>query len=394
VRGWPSTIFCTTEAKYLEDLKTRSLTITPEMSSEKYHEANKLKGRKWARPWEYENDYELEVLRECIRILIPKMRNLSVIIPYGEELGEVYYHDLPRDMRDFSKFGSFISVNTYLNMYRRVIIKANNKRYLVATKEDYEKARDILGNVIATTRTGLSSDQLMFYNHVIEDLAEEKEQRKEIKWLTYDEIIERFPKTFNRTLGRSTITEKYIKPIEKIGWIDIIEDPNDTRRRLIKPIRAKNYCVRLTEEFLSFFNENKFKLWLESLKNYFDKIKIYNGIIREAYNEEFLIDDDYIIKNFGDERKIETTYIDDGFHRNNFGDNQSPNQAPFDKKSSKNIALIDRKNFQGHKGKKEEKLVEDENTPKDQESQCGLCGKTFSSLSELVKHIKEEHKDE
>ncbi|MEM3584513.1 MAG: C2H2-type zinc finger protein, partial [Nitrososphaerales archaeon] len=189
-------------------------------------------------------------------------------------------------------------------------------------------------------------------------------------------------------------TEKYIKPIEKIGWIDIIEDPNDTRRRLIKPIRAKNYCVRLTEEFLSFFNENKFKLWLESLKNYFDKIKIYNGIIREAYNEEFLIDDDYIIKNFGDERKIETTYIDDGFHRNNFGDNQSPNQAPFDKKSSKNIALIDRKNFQGHKGKKEEKLVEDENTPKDQESQCGLCGKTFSSLSELVKHIKEEHKDE
>jgi hypothetical protein len=52
IKGWPATIFCTTDHRYLEELSTRSMVATPEVSHEKIAEVLEYKGEKYAKPWE------------------------------------------------------------------------------------------------------------------------------------------------------------------------------------------------------------------------------------------------------------------------------------------------------------------------------------------------------
>jgi len=58
IRGWPATIFCSTEERYIEDLATRGFTITPEMGPEKYQAGIQVVGEKKALPWKFHEDFD------------------------------------------------------------------------------------------------------------------------------------------------------------------------------------------------------------------------------------------------------------------------------------------------------------------------------------------------
>jgi hypothetical protein len=64
IKGWPSTIFCSTDHKYLEELSTRSMVATPETSSEKIAEVLEYKGEKYVSPWVAQEDENEVLLRK------------------------------------------------------------------------------------------------------------------------------------------------------------------------------------------------------------------------------------------------------------------------------------------------------------------------------------------
>ena len=72
IEGFPATIFLTTDRKYMEELATRSFTVTPEASKEKkIEEANKLTNLRASFPWQFSEETNEA---KCIKALIESLK--------------------------------------------------------------------------------------------------------------------------------------------------------------------------------------------------------------------------------------------------------------------------------------------------------------------------------
>ncbi|MCJ7760273.1 ATP-binding protein, partial [Candidatus Bathyarchaeota archaeon] len=85
LKGWPATIFLTTDNRYMEELATRSFTATPESSEDKIKEANILTNEKASLPWKHEKETEAFTI---IKRLIENLQKntleskIDVVIPF------------------------------------------------------------------------------------------------------------------------------------------------------------------------------------------------------------------------------------------------------------------------------------------------------------------------
>ena len=276
LKGWPATIFCTTEAKYIEDLATRGWTITPEMSQEKYSEANMLTAKFDANPFtksltfQTEDVTEYVALRDYIKyVLSIRARQrvsrtaAKVVVPYAEKLAEIYPAKISRDMRDFKRFLSLIKVNALLNRYNRPILvlraKDRFEDFVIAINEDLYIALEIFQNMAETTRTGIPRHIIEFYNQIIEPLCEDGPKH-------YDDFTKAYNEKFESSISTKTV-KRWCDLLEDVGWIDKSPDPEDKRRILISPIR-KNSDILDLSKFKNFFTPENFKEWFYGLQKY------------------------------------------------------------------------------------------------------------------------------
>jgi hypothetical protein len=119
IEGWPATIFCTTDRRYMEELSTRSFTVTPEISKEKIEEANKLTNLKVCFPWQFsEETEETKLIKGLIESLKRQLSDskTDIVIPFTN-LHEFFPKEIIRDMRDFQHFTQFLKTITILNFY-------------------------------------------------------------------------------------------------------------------------------------------------------------------------------------------------------------------------------------------------------------------------------------
>lgn len=292
IRGWPATVFCTTEAKYIEYLATRGFTATPEINAEKYKQAIRLKGEKDAFPFKFSQDEELEKLRKGIELLthMAKKHKLGVVIPYGPELSEVYPYTLARDMRDFDRLRSLIQMNALFHLFQRPVLQIleNDQaiaEYIIATQEDYETAKALTLKILETTRVGLPGNVIDFYRQVVVPVC-----LNESGFATYRDLMHRFKEVYGYLIGRSQIYKNYTQPLEQTGWIAIEPHPTDKRMRIIIAVKkAESLGEFFAKEFLEFFNEEKLKNWLDSI-SFPDKrahiVKFVNVDKTQALNME------------------------------------------------------------------------------------------------------------
>ena len=304
VRGWPATIFCTSKAKYIEDLATRGFTVTPEMSQEKYKEVLKLKGKMKAFPFEFGEDEELSKLRDAIKLTkhYLKERHLSVVTPYGEALDEVFPHSLARDMRDFGRFTMLIDINALYSMFNRLILQIldkNNtleKEFVIANGEDFERAK-VLGNkIFETTRIGLPGNVLDFFKQVLVPAATPDGKT------TYPELMEKRREVYGNAIGRSTLKVAYVEPLEQVGYIDVVPSTVDKRMKDIVVKETGNGLELFQKDFNDFFDEKKLKNWLNRTLEYFDHKNVH--IITSLLNKE-PIDLDFIGNSYFGQNKPE-----------------------------------------------------------------------------------------
>ena len=118
IKGWPATIFCTTDHRYLEELSTRSMVTTPELSHEKIAQVLAYKGEQYAKPWETRKGEPLfkQVLQQL-------KTGIEVCIPYGKQVGHWYNQENrnePRVMRDYDKLMGPIEMSAFLYKKDRV----------------------------------------------------------------------------------------------------------------------------------------------------------------------------------------------------------------------------------------------------------------------------------
>jgi DNA-binding MarR family transcriptional regulator len=277
LKGWPATIFLTTDSKYMEELATRSFTVTPESSELKIIAANVLTNLKASLPWQWnEETFAFKVIKQLVERLQDQAseNKLDVVIPFLS-LHELFPHEISRDMRDFQHFTQFLKTITLLHNFQRPYLKLNDCRFLICTVEDVRRALEVYKEIFETTRTGTERRILDFYHDIVK--TKETWYLKSLT-LAYNE-------KYRKKLSEESI-RVMLERLDRIGYVNTQKDDADKRKNLYVPLmkaeeKAKNPLeTTLCSDFQPKL-ENGFKLWKE---NILDKTTFY--IYRKTSEEK------------------------------------------------------------------------------------------------------------
>jgi len=264
IRGWPATIFCSTVEEYLEDLATRSFTITPETHEAKYRDAIRLQAEQEAFPWKYkEKDVEWMLLHGYIGFLKTHIPSLVICNPFVKQFATVYQATLPRSMRDFSHIRALVNTSALFHAFQRPVICRNGENYIMPSLKDLALVLKILPEIEETTITGLAQHVLDCFHKVMKPLHEEGGP------FDYQTFTQRYNEVFPRKRSSSTL-RKYVQVLREVGYVDTVPNPSDRRSRLIIIIKEKrdNLWESVVHEFSNSFTLKDFKSWLNDAKKY------------------------------------------------------------------------------------------------------------------------------
>jgi len=262
IEGFPATIFLTTDRRYMEELSTRSFTVTPETSKEKIEEANELTNLKASLPWQYIEETEET---KCIKALIESLKGqlidgkTDVVIPFLN-LHELFPKEITRDMRDFQHFTQFLKAITLLHLYQRAFIKIGDKRFFVSTVEDVKKALEIYSELFLTTRTGTEERILKIYHEIV--------KTKEAWYL--QELTAKINEVSVKKVSSDWVRKVLLQRLMDIGYVTEEVDSEDKRFRVFKPLVKEEAELSEIHRFLdsptilSSKLEEGFKKWLEN----------------------------------------------------------------------------------------------------------------------------------
>jgi len=260
VRGWPATIFLSSEEEYIKDLATRSFTITPETEPQKFRDAIRLTGEKKALPWKFDEDREFMLLAGYVQSFKGSAANLDVCIPFARELGEFYPATLARSMRDYDHLTTLIEVCALFHYCQRPVLEIGERKVVLADIQDLQDVLTIFDYMEETTVTGLPKYILDCFHKVIQPLWEERGT------FHYTDLAERYNETFAEKKSTSRL-RKYVELLSVVGWVDTEPDPSEKRKKLIRVIKnGENTIYSALNGFPEAFTLNSFKTWLDDAK--------------------------------------------------------------------------------------------------------------------------------
>ena len=274
--GWPAAIFCTTETEYLDELATRSVTFTPDMSGDEYNDAIRLLGSRASEPWLFDFvDPETEALKKLIiKVIDWKKHADKVLTPFAKDFTYCYKASKPRDMRDVRYVLNFISTSTMLHYDLRPILTMHRgdqkMSYVMSNYLDLYNAASVLIHVWEATQTGISEHCInVFYDVIIPRYLTLG------KGVPIQKLMEDYEAQGIGTAKRK-VFYKWLRALEDIGWIESVEDPEDRRRKLITVTKAdKNNSLLLAiDKFKAQFTPDLIKEQILRLIKYSPPTKL------------------------------------------------------------------------------------------------------------------------
>jgi len=309
VQGWPATIFCSTQEKYVQDLATRGFTITPEMTQRKYSAANILTAKKSAYPWMFQHDFDFMLLEGYIHFLKNHLNEIKAVDPYAIKFVQTFPSRSPRSMRDFKHLTNLIKVSALFHFAQRPLVirkikpetavkedptvnedKEIEERYIMVTKQDYDFILALWSNIQETTETSAPGHIIKFYHEAVEEAAKEKQE------FTIEDLTEKWNSTQEDKKSSDAI-RRWTSFLCSIGYLTSKPDPTDKRRQLYKTIhnnqKTRNYT---NSQFSSIFTLETLKAWLNEAEKIFahNSLSLRENIIseqeitvEELYNRHF-----------------------------------------------------------------------------------------------------------
>ncbi len=265
IRNWPATIFCSTDEKHVQDLATRSLTITPETTSEKYRDANVLSGEKLALPWKYQHDEDFFNIQSYIlhlkENLVHTEKPLTVLIPFAPEFGKIFSHRTARSMRDFRHILSLIEVVTLLYYAQRPLLVLKTEKteetYALATQYDFDLVMSLWLKFAETTETGAPAQILKFFNEVCLSFVGD---------FNVNKATDLWNSKFEYDRKSSDVIRKWVDFLSDVGYVTKEPDPQDKRQNKLKVIKSEENGNYTQFQLPAFFGLNSLEAWLNELK--------------------------------------------------------------------------------------------------------------------------------
>jgi len=292
IRGWPSTIFCTTEEKHLQDLATRCFTITPEVTKEKIKDANILTGSKAAFPWQFDEDPDIMLLQSYIQFLKKNLEDLKVVVPYGEQFGEMFAHRFPRSMRDCKHVLNLQKVFALFHLAQRPILirkidvndEQINKKYALVTRADHDFIMDMWERIRETTETSAPGHIIKFFYKVVLPLSKIKDS------LLINDLVDGWNSEFDDRRS-SDCVRNWIRYLSDVNYVSTQKDPSMQSRNIITVVKKAEESIKPTiNGFSEFFNIQKCESWLKQAKQTY---RDHNVFLKDKFfsDEEISIED-------------------------------------------------------------------------------------------------------
>ncbi|MBN2260472.1 MAG: hypothetical protein JW702_07995 [Clostridiales bacterium] len=262
VEGYPSAIFLTTDRQYVEELATRSFTVSPESCEEKIESANELTNLKASLPWECTKETSSFVMTKTLIENIRKIlsdNKLDVILPFLE-LHEIFPKSASRDMRDFSHFTQFVKAWTIFHIHQRPCLERYEKKYVLSNSYDVVCCHKIFKDLIETTRTGTEKRILDFYKTYMMNSD---------SGFNVSDLTTKYNEESKTKLSDYTI-RNWLNRLNEIGYVEKTEDSSDKRKYFYKPLLKnaeilENVGKIENPEDLLFKIEKGFKLWKKNI---------------------------------------------------------------------------------------------------------------------------------
>ncbi|MEM4090307.1 MAG: hypothetical protein QXQ46_06105 [Thermoplasmatales archaeon] len=253
--GWPAVIFCTSKDEDFnwKDLETRFQVIEPVMSSKKYADAiNHSFNREYSIAT---SDNKRQILTNKIERLIEWIiqRKPKVIFPFPpEELpkaitseGDVQRVESGDLMRKLPRLGRHVAMNALWNVSERVILDNGNETAVVISYADIAALGYLFDDLaFGASLSGMGVAIFEFLTKIIGPAFESffsEEQDEDASGLRQKALRDQFEtyvKEHRKTTHLGATAEsftRYMKELEKRGFIKRIEDESDKRGLIVIP---------------------------------------------------------------------------------------------------------------------------------------------------------------
>jgi len=277
IRGWPATIFCSTNERFVQDLATRSFTFTPETTEAKYKDANILTGSKIAFPWKYEQDLTHGLLESYVTYFKNHMKELQAIIPFAETFGALFPAKFPRSMRDFKHVLGLIQVSALFHLAQRPLLvrqlrfevegkdpaipeyREERHVYVMAVKQDYDDVMNLWKAIKETTETSAAGHHLTFFHQIVEPMA------KKNPTFTIGDLTDAWNVKFSDRKSSDAI-RRWVDFLCEINYMTKEPSAVDKRQNLLKVIQEKINSEYTKNELSDTFGLDSLKAWLNEAR--------------------------------------------------------------------------------------------------------------------------------
>jgi len=258
IRGFPSVIFCSANAKMDQQEMTRFLLLSPEINQEKILAGNHQSSRKESDKKKYYKELNENPLRKALieRIAAIKAVGIDEIIIEDEKAVQERFlshikNPQPRNQRDIKRIYSIIKSVALLNVWHR----KHESTTLYASNEDIDTGFEIWDKISLFQELEISPYLYEFYSQIIlplwnrdqtDEFGEPISEEKKIG-VTRQEMLKQYAHVYGGNLGMYRLRYDYLPNIESAGIIFQEPDPNDRRQLLTYPtIAAKK--LEMAEE--------------------------------------------------------------------------------------------------------------------------------------------------
>lgn len=250
IRGFPSVIFCSANAKMDQQEMTRFILLSPQTNPEKIFEGINQSSRKESDKKKYYKELNANPQRKALmeRIAAIKALGIEEIIIDNEKMVQDRFlanikNPQPRNQRDIKRVYSIIKSVALLNPWSRKIEGTT----LYAAEEDIDTGFEIWNKISLFQELEISPYLYEFYQQIIlplwnrdqvDEFGDILPEEKKLG-ISRQAMLKQHAHIYGTNLGMYRLRADYLPGIMTAGLIYEEPDPNDRRQILVYPAIAK-----------------------------------------------------------------------------------------------------------------------------------------------------------
>ena len=220
--GCPAFVNCSTWLSWEQELTSRHFYLTPKDTPEKFKAAAEYLSEAFTTGTAPTSQI-LPIIHDAIRHLMAQNTKVVIHPDVNRKLSERFKWKSGRDVRDYERAATITEAVAWFHALQR---ERTEQGEIIADQRDLEIMNGFIEPLLRTSHYGTSSQVLDFYERILKPLAANGDVHQ-------NDAATKYIQVYDRPASRDELYD-FMKVLERLGKIELIQDPQDKRRRLIR----------------------------------------------------------------------------------------------------------------------------------------------------------------